>query len=58
MEDRNQALRQRHAGENVPPALCAPEREPWSTPVLIGLNAAGTEGGGPPAHVETESYSS
>jgi hypothetical protein len=58
MEDRNQDLRQQHAGENVPPALCAPEREPWSTPVLIGLNAAGTENGGMPGGIEQGSYAS
>jgi hypothetical protein len=58
MEDHSQVLRRQHAGGNVPPAPCAPEREAWSTPVLIELNAAGTENGGAPGGPENATYTS
>lgn len=40
MEERNEILQRQPAGGNASSAPCPLEREAWSTPVLIGLNAA------------------
>jgi hypothetical protein len=53
MEDRNEVLQRQPAAGNASFAPCPPECEAWSTPVLIGLNAAaGTDAGIPDTAVE------
>jgi hypothetical protein len=50
MEDRNPVLLRQPVGGKASSVPCPLEREAWSTPVLIGLNAAaGTDVKGPPA---------
>ena len=54
MEDRSTVLRCQPAGGNALLVSGSMEREVWSTPILIGLNAAaGTDTGTQPGLVES-----
>jgi hypothetical protein len=44
-ENRGQVMRVPPGAENLPSSSCPLERETWSTPVLIGLNAAAAGSG-------------